>query len=309
MSFCLVDKGVRNMSICAEVMRLTLELSFASESEDIKDKWDYITEHASECKTCALALEVFIKGTNTKTRTGALANWDVDPLEFRDKLDASLSGFATQFDKLSYKLEADKSAELKESIEKEAAILPLTKRVHLLLLLLWSSGKRGIVGESIQGIVRIMKLLFLMKMDAGLDKYVVDYYTFAPYKQGPFEKAVYEDLDALVERNLIERKPVEESQLGPESRLPKELEIEESIDFDRVKNNAIYTLTDTGKKYARAFSKGAEQIDPAILRAIKDIKSNWASQPLIHLLKYVYKKYPEYTIKSEIIDKVLGSDE
>jgi hypothetical protein len=87
------------------------------------------------------------------------------------------------------------------------------------------------------------------------------------------------------------------------------LEIEESIDFDRVKNNAIYTLTDTGKKYARAFSKGAEQIDPAILRAIKDIKSNWAPQPLIHLLKYVYKKYPEYTIKSEIIDKVLGSDE
>ena len=165
------------------------------------------------------------------------------------------------------------------------------------------------MGESIQGIVRIMKLLFLMKMDAGLDRYVTDYYAFAPYKLGPFEKAIYDDLDALVERNLIARKPIEENQLSPESRLPKELEIEESIDFDRVKMNAIYTLTDTGKKYAQAYAKGAEQIDAAILKSIKDIKSTWASQPLKHLLKYVYKKYPNYTTESEILDKVLGSDE
>lgn len=297
------------MSICAEVLRLTLELSFISKPEDVKDKWNHIAEHASGCKTCALALETFTKGTNTKARTGAVANWDVDPLEFRHKLDTSLSGLATQFNELSLKLEADKVTKLKEGIEQEVAALPSTKRVHLLLLLLWASGKRGIIGESIQGIVRIMKLLFLMKMDAGLDRYVTDYYAFAPYKLGPFEKTVYDDLDALVERNLIERKPIEENQLSSESRLPKELEIEESIDFDRVKMNAIYALTDTGKKYALAYAKDAEQIDVAILKSIKDIKSTWASQPLKRLLRYVYKKYPEYTTESEILDKVLGSDE
>lgn len=283
------------MSICAEVMRLTLELSFISEPEGIKDKWNHIAEHASRCKTCALALETFTKGTKTKARTGTVATWDVDPLEFRHKLDTSLSGLAIQFNELS--------------LETEAATLPLAKRVHLLLLLLWASGKRGIVGESIQGVVRIMKLLFLMKMDAGLDKYVTDYYAFAPYKLGPFEKTVYDDLDALVERDIIERKTVEENRLSPESRLPKELEIEEGIDFDRAKANAIYTLTDTGKKYAQAYAKGAEQIDTVILMAIKDIKSTWASRPLRDILKYVYKKYPKYTSESEILDKVLGSDE
>lgn len=296
------------MSICAEVLRLTLELSFISEPEDIKDRWDRIAEHASGCRTCALALEAFTSGTNTKTRVGAIANWDVDPLEFRHNLDTSLSGFATKFDKLSLESNTDKVTILREGVEKGAAAWPLQKRVHLLLLLLWASGRRGIVGESIQGIVRIMKLLFLMKMDAGLNRYVSDYYTFAPYKLGPFEKAVYDDLDALVERNLVERKPTKDSQLKLESHLLEELEREESIDFDREKMNAIYTLTDTGKKYAQACAKGAEQTDAAILKSIKDIKSTWASQPLRRLLKYVYEKYPKYTTESEILDKVLGPD-
>lgn len=296
------------MGICTEALRLILELSFINNPKDIKDRWNRIAEHASGCKTCALALKAFTKGTNTRPRTGAVANWDVNPLELRDNLNSSLLGFATQFNELSLEMEAEKATKLREDIEKEVAVLPLNKRVHLLLLLLWASGKHGIVGESIQGIIRIMKMLFLMKMDAGLDRYVSDYYTFAPYKFGPFEKVIYDDLDALVERNLVERKPIEENQLGPESRLPKELEIEESIDFDRTKINAIYTLTDIGKKYAQAYAKGAEQIDAAILKATRDIKSTWASQPVKCLLKYVYEKYPEYTTESEILDKVLASD-
>jgi len=282
------------MSICAEVLRLTLELSFISGSEDIEDKWNQIAEHASRCKACALALETFTNGTNTKIRTGAIVNWDVDALEFRHNLDNSLSRLATRFNELS--------------LETETATRPLTKRVHLLLLLLWAPAKQGIIGESIQGVVRIMKLLFLMKMDAGLDKYVTDYYTFAPYKLGPFEKTVYDDLDALVARDIIERKTVEENQLDPESRLPNELDMEEGIDFERAETNVIYSLTDTGKKYAQAYAKGTDQIDTAILAAVKDIKSTWASRPLIDLLRYIYKKYPKYTIKSEILDKVLGSN-
>jgi hypothetical protein len=111
-----------------------------------------------------------------------------------------------------------------------------------------------------------------------------------------------------VERNIIERKAIEEEQLSSESRLPKELEMEEGIDFDKTKANAIYTLTDTGIKYAQAYAKGTEQIDTAILMAIEDIKSTWASRPLIELLRYVYTKYPEYTSESEILDKVLGSE-
>ena len=138
------------MSICAEVLRLTLELSFISEPEDIKDKWNHIAEHASGCETCALALEAFTKGTNTKARTGAIANWDVDPLEFRYKLDTSLSGLATQFNELSLELEADKVTKLKEGIEQEVAALPLTRESifycfcygHLASVELWAKVSR-----------------------------------------------------------------------------------------------------------------------------------------------------------------------
>lgn len=297
------------MGICTEALRLILELSFTDDPEDVKDRWNHMTEHASRCKTCMLALEEFAKGTDTRIRTGAVADWDVDPLKFQRNLNTNLSRFATQFRELSLEVEAERATKLGEEIEKEIVALPLKKRVHLLLLLLWASGKRGITAESIQGRVRIMKLLFLMKMDAGLDRYISDYYAFAPYKLGPFEKAVYDDLDALVERNIIERKPAKENQLGLESRLLKELEGEESIDFDRTKSNAIYTLTDTGKKFARAYAKGAEQVDATILNKIRYIKSTWASQPLRRLLKYVYEKYPEYTTESEILEKVLASDE
>ena len=297
------------MGICTEALRLILELSFTDDPEDIRDRWNHMTEHASGCKTCMSALEAFAKGTDTKIRTGAIADWDVDPRKFQRNLNTSLSRFATQFRELSLEVDAERATKLGEDIGKEVIALPLKKRGHLLLLLLWASGKRGITGESIQGRVRIMKLLFLMKMDAGLDRYVSDYYAFAPYKLGPFEKAVYDDLDALVERNLIERKPAEENQLGLESRLLKELEIEESIDFDRMKSNAIYTLTDIGKKYAQAYAKGAEKLDATIVDNIRYIKSTWASQPLKRLLKYVYEKYPEYTTESEILEKVLASDE
>ncbi len=297
------------MDVCTKALRLILELSFTNDPEDIKDRWNHMAEHASGCETCALALETFTKGTGTKTRTSAVADWDVDPLKFQHNLNTSLSRFANQFRELSLEFEAERATKLGEDIDKEVVALPLKKRVHLLLLLLWASGKRGITGESIQGRVRIMKLLFLMKMDAGLDRYISDYYAFAPYKLGPFEKAVYDDLDALVERNLIERKPAEGNQLGLESRLLKELEIEESIDFDRMKSNAIYTLTDIGKKYAQAYAKGAEKLDATIVDNIRYIKSTWASQPLRRLLKYVYEKYPEYTTESEILEKVLASDE
>lgn len=297
------------MDMCTEALRLILELSFISDPEDVRDRWNHMAEHASGCKTCMLALEAFAKGTDTKIRTGAVADWDVDPLKFQRNLNSSLLRFAARFEELSLEVEAERATKLGKDIDKEVVALPLKKRVHLLLLLLWVSGKRGITGESIQGRVRIMKLLFLMKMDAGLDKYISDYYAFAPYKLGPFEKAVYDDLDALVERNLIERKPAEGNQLGLESRLLKELEIEESIDFDRMKSNAIYTLTDMGKKYAQAYAKGAEKLDATIVDNIRYIKSTWASQPLKRLLKYVYEKYPEYTTESEILEKVLASDE
>jgi hypothetical protein len=303
------QQGVNFMSICTEVLKLTMRLSLSNDPVEIKDQWSHIIAHARQCNTCSLALEAITKGTRTKARAGAVADWDVDPLEFQNSLNTNLSRLATQFNELYLGAETDKATRLRESIEKEVAALPLTKRAHLLLLLLLAPGKSGIIGENIQGIVRIMKLLFLMKMDAGLDKYVSDYYPFAPYKLGPFEKAVYDDLDALVERNLVERKPVGKDQLEPESRLPKELDTDKNIDFidfDRTKTNAIYQLTSTGRKYAQAYAKGAEQVNPTIIRDIRDIKSTWAYQPLKRLLIYVYKKYPEYTTESEILDKVLG---
>ena len=101
------------MSICAEVLRLTLELSFAKDAKDIKDKWSHIAEHASGCETCAMALKAFTKGTDAKPLAGAVANWDIDPLEFSHKLDTRLLGLANQSNELTLEIEAEKVTYLK----------------------------------------------------------------------------------------------------------------------------------------------------------------------------------------------------
>jgi len=88
-------------------------------------------------------------------------------------------------------------------------------------------------------------------------------YNFEPYKYGPFTPQLYKDLEELKDR--IEVKEVK----------------------DDVDKNLIT-------------SKELPQVNQDIANAVNDLINRFGNKDLKELLSYVYKKYPEYTVKSKL---------
>jgi uncharacterized protein (DUF488 family) len=85
--------------------------------------------------------------------------------------------------------------------------MKMNKR-DLLLLLIRKLQERGI--ESRRAIV---KCLFLLKKEYSLDEFM-KFYSFYPYKQGPFSQACYSDLRALKQEGLIDEKETRLTEKG-----------------------------------------------------------------------------------------------
>ena len=118
--------------------------------------------------------------------------------------------------------------------------------------------------------VRVQKLLFLI--DSELPQHIDGpYFHFEPSHYGPFDIAVYEDLDRLAEQQKV------------------------SIDTGEGYNR--YSLTDTG------YAKGV-----AVLDRFPDPTSNYMENtakwvrfvPLKQLLFTIYRQYPEMAVNSII---------
>jgi len=88
-------------------------------------------------------------------------------------------------------------------------------------------------------------------------------YNFEPYKYGPFTPQLYKDLEELKDR----------------------------IEVKEVKDNVDKSLIT---------SKELPQVNQDIANAVNDLINRFGNKDLKELLSYVYKKYPEYTIKSEL---------
>jgi len=170
----------------------------------------------------------------------------------------------------------------------------------LLLLLLYSKGATGKEAESITGITRLTKLLFLLKEQVGID----DSFTFVAYKMGPFSSEVYAELDFL--QNFPPEKPFLKTDkvtsstttLNPEHlQYLHDMLSEDEISIEQNEANTIYGLSDVGFKVAQ---KLWNKLSDSKKKQIEEIKSNFGSIPLSKLLKYVYDNYPEMTVNSEI---------
>jgi DNA-binding HxlR family transcriptional regulator len=224
--------------------------------------------------------------------------------EFKKNADKELKEFDAQ---LWQKLEAELLAKnLKEVIRRKEDIknksqVALKKRFEWLLLLLYVKGYRCRIGEGIRGITRLIKALFLILKETDLSKLIKDYYEFVPYKLGPFDPAIYQDLKVLESAGLVKRttykhkRPIRDEQKINEG-FGDSLETDEST---------LYTLTEEGMRYAKALAAWCDKKDPEMLLTLRRIKTKYGSAPLKRLLKYIYEKYPEYTKESEIIEEIL----
>ena len=145
-----------------------------------------------------------------------------------------------------------------------------TRKADLVLLLLWADD-----GCPIDGMTRLQKLVFLVQMEvlrANPDVRVK--FEFRPDRFGPLAPELYDEIEFLASVGMLAR------------------------------NDSAMSITKKGAVFFETRSR--PRIPDAVCEATTSIKERHGRESLDSLLKHVYKNYPEFATKSEILDRVLG---
>lgn len=146
------------------------------------------------------------------------------------------------------------------------------KKIDLPLLLLYGDRQRPIDGNT-----RFEKLLFLAQEEILKKKELMSSsaFDFEPDRFGPLSVELYDQLSYLKMSGMI---------LGDDENR--------------------YSLTTRGKLFVE---RVVLPRNSQVANAIDQLKKKYGSMDLTVLLKYVYNSYPEFTVKSEIRDKIMRS--
>lgn len=149
------------------------------------------------------------------------------------------------------------------------------------------------------GITRLEKIVFLLQQERDLDRWVKgDKPSFSAYKLGPYSQEVYTAVEFLSTYSLLE-----DSTFVGDSRLDV-LEERIALDAEHLQySERRFRLTTKGRKATDILM---QRSDRDIVGHIRDYYRSFGSMPLASLLRYVYRKYPEFTGESIIKDSVLG---
>jgi len=147
-----------------------------------------------------------------------------------------------------------------------------SERERWIPALLWGIGTDR-KSKHVWGKIRLQKLLFLLQND---EKFLVKQvpYIFYPFKQGPFDYNIFEDVRNLEEKLLI--------------RIKK-------IQANNIKESEMYELTQKGADVAR---KVYYSFPEHIRRKLVQLRK-FNSMPFKHLMSYVYSNFPEYKSKAD----------
>lgn len=210
-------------------------------------------------------------------------------------------------------------------MNEEAPELQLDPEDIILLLL---EANESLLGKrAVGGVTRLEKLLFLLQKETGFEK-MDSFYQFTAYNFGPFSKEVYEALDFLEGCELIQVKErmhssyysnvgeillLQEIANVGEIELLQEISEVEAEEVTEVEDeevpkvttdNAIgvteklFTLTENGHKVTQKLRQMIEKRRPKDIEELNGIIRRYAKLPLNQLIRYVYSKYPEMTVKS-----------
>lgn len=180
----------------------------------------------------------------------------------------------------------------------------------LLLLLLYVRGPSGEIGEPINGRTFLQKMVFLFekeiypKFRGNLPITEEDMPKFEAYRFGPFSKTIMEDIEFLANLGFVEIVAQDEA------TEPEEAEYEmwkqtadPSGDLD-ICVNETFKITEQGKGFVKDCI--LPELTPNQVEAISMLKINCLRVGLKRVLHYVYTKYPDSAVQSEIRNKVLG---
>lgn len=168
----------------------------------------------------------------------------------------------------------------------------------LVLLLLAAPTRVNNASGRIDGITRLEKPLFLVDRETTVAKEVAtDQLHFKAYNYGPFSKEVYEAVDLLEDSRLVrEERKVD----GRTIDNLEDLEVVGTTEADDYVTRC-FVLTDAGRLVADYLAAQHQQVLPALTH----IKDAYAHLSLNELIRYVYRTYPDTTVKSKIRDRYL----
>jgi hypothetical protein len=188
----------------------------------------------------------------------------------------------------------------------------MLKPVHIIHLLVYAPtytdqrpGSVPIIGRT-----RLMKMLFLYdkEISKGFYQNQKVNFGFKSYNYGPFSRKVYEAIDFLESRGIIDVKfsnSVDESDFTLENLINSSDEESEKDDND-IQEESIgveqFEITKLGKSFMENQSKffAWVNLNENQKEILKKFKSQMVSAKLKDILRYVYQKYPEFADKSII---------
>lgn len=186
-----------------------------------------------------------------------------------------------------------------------------------IILLLLEANEKVLGKFAVAGVTRLEKLLFLLQRETNFEK-MDSFYEFTAHNYGPFSKEVYEALDFLEGVELIQVKErvhsshyanvgeillLQEIANVGEIRLLQEISEEgeaEEVTTDNTigVTEKLFTLTENGHKVAQKLRQTIEKRRPKDIEELNGIICRYGKLPLNQLIRYVYHKYPEMTVKS-----------
>jgi hypothetical protein len=181
-----------------------------------------------------------------------------------------------------------------------------------LLLLLIGCDEATSLTDSIVGITRLQKMLFLLEQEGHVHARG-DGFAFEPYKAGPYSSRLYDDLELLENLKLVRSEGTAKSTATETAELNR-LNFEDLMGGFEDREGGLpagdsrearrFSLTPEGKNRAKKLLANNEY--QPVVDGIRKVKSKYSHYSLRDLLRYVYKEYPDMTVESEIIDEVLG---
>jgi hypothetical protein len=213
------------------------------------------------------------------------------------------------------------NATLMTSIKNKKGILMSTKEndqqkgawnlesgLDVLMLLLYSEGPCGKIGEPIEGITRLDKIMFLLSESKEFSPVVNKNYEFQADNFGPFAPELFDDIQALKQERIInttEKKTKNKIETVDAESVEKVFEEEPDMNVSWKKYPLeTYQLTELGMKIAAQVYSNLSEPQK---QELKRIKKTFGNMNLKNLLYYVYSTAPSKMLeKSKIKEDVLG---
>ena len=157
--------------------------------------------------------------------------------------------------------------------------------------------------EAWSGVTRLEKLLFILQKETDFEG-MESLYSFTAHNFGPFSKEVYGAIDFLESCELVcvgERAYSSHYANVGESELLREISDEqeyEPMNEDVGATEKLFSLTKNGHIVAKKLEEIIKNRHPKDIEKLYGIVRRYGNMPLNQLIRYVYRRYPDMTVKS-----------